>query len=379
MQANHHVDRRTRRTTLSIIVGTRPEIIKMAPIMKEANSRRMTYSVIHTGQHYSPDMSGVFFEQLGLREPDYNLNIGSGTHAEETGGMLIAIERILARTRPSVVLVEGDTNSVLAGGLAARKLNIPVGHVEAGLRSGDTMMPEETNRILTDHLSKYLFAPTRIARSNLISEGIPAKSVWVTGNTIVDSLTEYVDFAKRVYRFPDGVQDERYLLLTLHRQENVDSKERLERIIRGLEMVHEETGLIIVWPVHPRSKRGLTKGHFRLGKGFRLLSPQDYLSFLRLLMGARLVFTDSGGVQEEACVLKIPCVTLRDNTERPETLRVGSNILAGSNPEMILEKTMLMLSKERRWSNPFGDGHASARILDIIGDGLLEPTPYREV
>ncbi|MGD0397143.1 MAG: UDP-N-acetylglucosamine 2-epimerase (non-hydrolyzing) [Nitrososphaerales archaeon] len=352
-----------------IIVGTRPEIIKMAPIMKEADSRQLPYSVIHTGQHYSPGMSDVFFEQLGLREPDYNLNIGSGTHAEETGGMLIAIERILARTRPSVVLVEGDTNSVLAGGLAARKLNISVGHVEAGLRSRDSTMPEETNRILTDHLSEYLFAPTRTARSNLISEGISARSVWVTGNTIVDSLAECVDLARRVGRLPGGMQDGGYLLLTLHRQENVDAKERLQRILRGLEMVHKKTGLTIVWPIHPRSKRGLGRGHFKPGKGLKLLNPQGYFSFLRLLMGARLVFTDSGGVQEEACILKVPCVTLRDNTERPETLRVGSNVLAGSDPETILEKTMIMLSKERRWRNPFGDGHASARILDVIGDG----------
>jgi UDP-N-acetylglucosamine 2-epimerase (non-hydrolysing) len=222
---------------------------------------------------------------------------------------------------------------------------------------------------LTDHLSEYLFAPTRTARSNLISEGISARSVWVTGNTIVDSLAECVDLARRVGRLPGGMQDGGYLLLTLHRQENVDAKERLQRILRGLEMVHKKTGLTIVWPIHPRSKRGLGRGHFKPGKGLKLLNPQGYFSFLRLLMGARLVFTDSGGVQEEACILKVPCVTLRDNTERPETLRVGSNVLAGSDPETILEKTMIMLSKERRWRNPFGDGHASARILDVIGDG----------
>jgi UDP-N-acetylglucosamine 2-epimerase (non-hydrolysing) len=283
--------------------------------------------------------------------------------------MLIGIERILARTMPSIVLVEGDTNSVLAGGLAAKKLNIPVGHVEAGLRSHDGTMPEETNRVLTDHMSTYLFAPTRIAKSNLVSEGIPTGSVWVTGNTIVDSLTECVKLARRVNCLPDGNQNDGYFLLTLHRQENVDSEERLERILRGLEMVHEKTGLTIVWPIHPRSKKRLVRSHLGLGEGFKLVNPQDYFSFLRLLMGAKLVFTDSGGVQEEACVLRVPCVTLRDNTERPETLLVGSNVLAGSNPQTILKKTMFMLSKERRWKNPFGDGHASARILDIIGDG----------
>ncbi len=265
--------------------------------------------------------------------------------------------------------MEGDTNSVLAGGLAAKKLNIPVGHVEAGLRSHDSAMPEETNRILTDHLSEFLFAPTRIARSNLISEGIPAQNVWVTGNTIVDSLTECVKLAKRDNHLPDGIRKGEYFLLTLHRQENVDMEERLERILRGLEMVHEKTGLTIVWPVHPRTKKHIDRSHLRLGRGIKLLNPQDYLSFLHLLMGARLVFTDSGGVQEEACVLKVPCVTLRENTERPETLQVGSNVLAGSDPETILKKTTLMLGKERRWRNPFGDGHASARILDIIGDG----------
>jgi UDP-N-acetylglucosamine 2-epimerase (non-hydrolysing) len=352
---------------ISIVLGTRPEIIKMAPIMKEANSRGLAFSVIHTGQHYSPGMSSVFFEQLGLREPDYNLNVGSGTHAEETGKMLVAIERILIRTRPSVVLVEGDTNSVLAGGLAARKLNIPVGHVEAGLRSRDNTMPEETNRILTDHMSDYLFAPTRIARRNLVSEGIPTKSIWVTGNTIVDSLNECVNLAKRASHFPSGIQSKRYFLLTLHRQDNVDTEKRLEMILQGLKMVYEKTGLVTVWPVHPRSKKHIDRSHLRLGRGLKLLNPQDYFSFLYLLIGARLVFTDSGGVQEEACVLNVPCVTLRDNTERPETLQVGSNVLAGSKPETIMKKTMLMLSKERQWKNPFGDGHASARILDVIG------------
>jgi UDP-N-acetylglucosamine 2-epimerase (non-hydrolysing) len=315
-------------------------------------------------------MSDVFLQCLGLREPDYNLNIGSGTHAQETGKMLIAIEKVLAKVRPKVVLVEGDTNSVLAGGLAASKLNIPVGHVEAGLRSRDSAMPEEVNRILTDHLSRYLFAPTPLARSNLISEGIPSERVWMTGNTIVDSLEECAELAKRWGRLPEGIRRGNYLLLTLHRQENVDSEERLGMILKGLQMVHEETGLMMIWPIHPRSQKLVARSHLRLWRGLRLLNPQDYFSFLHLLMGARLVLTDSGGVQEEACVLKVPCVTLRDSTERPETLEVGSNVLAGSNPDMILKRAMLMMSKGRRWRNPFGDGHASARILDIIGDGM---------
>ncbi len=339
----------------------------MAPIMKEADSRHVPYSVIHTGQHYSPGMSNVFFEQLGLREPDYNLNIGSGMHAEEIGRMLIAIEGILAKTRPSVVLVEGDTNSVLSGGLAAKKLNIPVGHVEAGLRSHDYSMPEETNRILTDHLSDLLFAPTPIARDNLTSEGIPAQRVWVTGNTIVDSVAQCTELAKRVGHLPESIRENEYLLLTLHRQGNVDSEKRLKMILRGLEMVHEKTGMMIIWPIHPRTHNRIDRSHLRPPRGLSLLSPQDYFSFLRLLMRARLVLTDSGGVQEEACILKVPCVTLRDNTERPETLTIGSNVLAGSNPETIVEKTTLMLGRTRRWKNPFGDGHASARILNIIG------------
>jgi UDP-N-acetylglucosamine 2-epimerase (non-hydrolysing) len=351
---------------MMIVLGTRPEIIKMAPIIEEAESRHIDYSVVHTGQHYSPNMSDVFFEQLGLRQPDYNLKAGSGTHAEQTGRMLVAIEKVFAKERPSIVLVEGDTNSVLAAGLAASKLNIPVGHVEAGLRSRDRTMPEEVNRVLTDHLSEYLFAPTSIARSNLISEGISGRNIWVTGNTIVDSLAKSVKLAKRTSRFPTGIQAENYLLMTLHRQENVDSEERLKRILQGLEMIHEKTGILIVWPAHPRTMTRILRDDLRLARGLKLLNPQDYFSFLHLLVNARLVLTDSGGVQEEACILKVPCVTLRDNTERPETLLVGSNVLAGSNPKKILKQTMLMLERERRWKNPFGDGHAGARILDII-------------
>jgi UDP-N-acetylglucosamine 2-epimerase (non-hydrolysing) len=351
---------------MMIVLGTRPEIIKMAPIIEEAESRHIDYSVVHTGQHYSPNMSDVFFEQLGLRQPDYNLNAGSGTHAEQTGRMLIAIEKVFAKERPSIVLVEGDTNSVLAAGLAASKLNIPVGHVEAGLRSRDRTMPEEVNRVLTDHLSEYLFAPTSISRSNLISEGISRRNIWVTGNTIVDSLAKSVKLAKHANGFPSGIQAENYLLMTLHRQENVDSEERLKRILQGLEMVHEKTGMMIVWPAHPRTMKRILRDDLRLARGLKLLNPQDHFSFLHLLMNARLVLTDSGGVQEEACILKVPCVTLRDNTERPETLLVGSNVLAGSNPKKILKQTMLMLERERRWKNPFGDGHAGARILDII-------------
>lgn len=343
----------------------------MAPVMKEADSRNVAYSLIHTGQHYSADLSGVFFNELGLKKPDHNLNVGSGTHAEETGRMLIAIEKTLMKERPDIVLVEGDTNSVLAGSLAATKLGIPVGHVEAGLRSRDRSMPEEINRILTDHMSDFLFAPTSSAKDNLMAEGIPSKQVWKTGNTIVDSLAQCMKIVKQMNELPDGVEKEEYLLLTLHRQENVDDARKLKRILEGLESVSGKIGMPVLWPVHPRSMKRIRQGHVKLGAEIRLLEPRNYFAFLHLLTNTRLVFTDSGGVQEEACILRVPCVTLRDNTERPETLQVGSNAIAGSDPNKIMMETLKMLERRRHWPNPFGDGQAGKRILDIIlrGEG----------
>ncbi len=353
--------------TIAIILGTRPEIIKMAPAIRECQRRSLDYSIIHTGQHYSYQMDRIFFEQLELPQPDHNLDVGSGNHGKQTGRILADLEAVLMAERPDVVLVQGDTNTVLAGALAASKLHIKVGHVEAGLRSYDRSMPEEINRVVADHVSDYCFAPTEISRANLLKEGIAEEKIHVTGNTIVDSVYQNLEIAMRkVNILADlDLEPKGYFLVTSHRQENVDSKERLGEIIRGLEMVKSEFGLPVVFPVHPRTRKMVESFGFELD-GIRAIEPLGFLEFLQLEAGARLALTDSGGVQEEACILGVPCVTLRENTERPETLDVGANVLAGTVSQRIMDGARNMLEAGESWKNPFGDGNAGQRIIQIL-------------
>jgi len=316
-------------------------------------------------------MDRVFFEQLGLSEAKYNLDVGSGTHAEQTGKMLIGIEKVLQEEKPDVVLVEGDTNSVLAGALSATKLGIRVGHVEAGLRSYDRRMPEEINRVLTDHCSDLLFAPTEKAKQILLGEGVAQENIFVTGNTVVDAIYQNLEISKEKSRILETLklEDEGYFLATLHRQENVDDERRFRNIMKGLAMSQERFRLPVVYPIHPRARKQLET--FKIeADGIKMVEPLDYLSFLQLESTAKLILTDSGGVQEEACTLNVPCVTLRDNTERPETLEVQSNILAGTDPEEIAKKTELMLNREKDWMNPFGDGMAGERTVEILREKL---------
>ncbi len=357
---------------VSVILGTRPEIIKMSPVVRELEKQGLAFSIVHTGQHYSYNLDRIFFQELELPQPRYNLEVGSGTHAEETGRMLIGLEQVLLEEKPDVVLVEGDTNSVLAGALAAAKLHIKVGHVEAGLRSYDRNMPEELNRILTDHLSDYLFAPTEKAKHILLGEGIPEGKIFVTGNTIVDAVYQNLDIARKKSEIMDrlGLKQRGYFLVTLHRQENVDVRDRLARILNGLALVSAELNLPLIFPIHPRSRRRIEEFNLAVPSGLITIEPVGFLDFLELEANAALVLTDSGGVQEETCILKVPCVTLRDNTERPETLEAGSNTLVGANHETIIQGVRLMLSKERNWQNPFGDGKAGKRIIRIISEGL---------
>lgn len=352
---------------IAIILGTRPEIIKFSPIIRECTRVSQDFFVLHTGQHYSYSMDRVFFEQLELPKANYNLDVGSGTHAEQTGKILIGTEKILLEEKPDIVLVEGDTNTVLAGALAAVKLGVKVGHVEAGLRSYDRQMPEEINRILTDHCSDLLFAPTSKSKQTLLNEGIPENKIFVTGNTIVDAVYQNLDISKKKRNVKARLDLEKktYLLATVHRQENVDNEQRFKGILKGLELVQKQTGFPVIYPVHPRAKKQLRTLRIR-ARGIKTVQPLDYLNFLRLESEAKLVLTDSGGVQEEACILGVPCVTLRYNTERPETLEVGANILAGTDPSQILEKTELMLNTKNRWKNPFGDGKAGKKIVQTL-------------
>lgn len=359
----------------AIILGTRPEIIKMSPIIRSCEKKGIDYFVLHTGQHYSYEMDRVFFDDLGLPEPDFNLDVGSKSHAAQTGLIMTGIEKILQRERPEVVLVQGDTNTVLAGALAASKCYvrngtsqpINVGHVEAGLRSFDRSMPEEVNRIVADHISRYLFAPTEKAREHLRHEGIADDKIFVTGNTIVDAVRqnlalsrEKMDTRKELGLTPDG-----YFLVTLHRQENVDNKERLKGILEGLTQIHEWSGMPLVFPVHPRTEKMIASFNLKR-KGFQMIKPLGFLEFLQIESQARLALTDSGGVQEETCILNVPCVTIRDSTERPETVDVGANLIAGVDPASIINAAEQMLAQSRSWKNPFGDGNAGDRIIEIL-------------
>lgn len=355
---------------IAIALGTRPEIIKMSPVIRELEKRQENYFILHTGQHYSYNLDRVFFEQLKLPQAKYNLEVGSGSHAEQTGKILIGVENVLQDENPDIVLVEGDTNSVFASALAATKLHIKVGHVEAGLRSYDRNMPEEINRILTDHCSDYLFAPTEKAKTTLLGEGIFENKIFVTGNTIVDAVHQNLEIAREQGNTLSSlnVAPGEYFLVTLHRQENVDNPARFASILEGLDRVAAEFRLPVVYPVHPHSRKRMSE--FGLDpKNITLIESISFLGFLQLESNARLILTDSGGVQEEACILGIPCVTLRDNTERPETLEVGSNILAGAVPETILECSQIMLGRDDNWRNPFGDGKAGERIVKILLKG----------
>ncbi len=353
---------------IAIILGTRPEIIKMSPIIRECIKQKLNFFILHTGQHYSYNMDKLFFEELNLPEANYNLDVGSGLHGEQTAKMLSGIEKILLTERPNIVLVQGDTNTVLAGALAAAKLHIKIGHVEAGLRSYDRNMPEEVNRVLVDHTSDMLFAPTENSRDLLLKEGIPESKIFVTGNTVVDAVYQNQEIAKNkgdiLKKF--SLEERKYILVTAHREENVDVKERLAGILEGLGRIYSEFHMPILFPIHPRTEKRIKEFSLEIPEGVQLVSPQGYLDFLLLEASASLIVTDSGGLQEEACILKVPCVTLRDNTERPETIEVGANVLGGVQAENIYKHAAKMMIKERHWKNPFGDGDAAQRIVAIV-------------
>jgi UDP-N-acetylglucosamine 2-epimerase (non-hydrolysing) len=352
---------------IAIVVGTRPEIIKMAPVVRACIAREVPYLLVHSGQHYSFEMDGVFFEELGLPRPHRNLEVGSGAQTYQIAAVIAGLAPVLHDELPDVVLVEGDTNSVLAAALAANKTGIAVGHVEAGLRSYDRGMPEESNRILTDHLSDWLFAPTPGARDILLGEGITAARIHVTGNTIVDELMLQRPRAERAELFARfGVERGKFALATVHRAENVDSDARLRSILEGLDLSGRALRIPVLAALHPRTTaRMATLGLAATGT-VRALPPLGYLDFLGLQAGAALVITDSGGLQEEACCLRVPCVTLRDNTERPESVAVGANVLAGSDTGTIVARARAMYGKPRDWPNPFGDGKSGPRIVDLL-------------
>jgi UDP-N-acetylglucosamine 2-epimerase (non-hydrolysing) len=352
---------------IGIVLGTRPEIIKMAPVIRLLEERKLEYFIIHSNQHYSPNMDAVFFEELHLPTPRYNLGIGSADHGNQTGRMLVHIEEILLKEHPDVVLAQGDTNTVLSGILASSKQNIPTGHVEAGLRSYDRRMPEEKNRIICDVLSDYLFAPTMVQQEILLSEGIPGERIFVVGNTIVDAVYHHKEIARKSSMILTklNLSSKQYVLVTAHRALNVDSKSSLESLTHLIKSIPTITGLPVVYPIHPRTKQNLDRFQLTLDD-VSLTDPLGYLDFLMLEQHAHLIVTDSGGVQEEACILQVPCITIRENTERPETVTVGANRLVGLSVEQFKHAVEYHTSHSAQWENPFGNGHTSEKILEVL-------------
>jgi UDP-N-acetylglucosamine 2-epimerase (non-hydrolysing) len=312
-------------------------------------------------------MDAVFFRELQLPSPDYNLGIGSADHGNQTGRMLMAIEDILLQEHPDIVLAQGDTNTVLAGILAASKQNIPTGHVEAGLRSYDRRMPEEKNRLISDVLSDYLFAPTEVQQKILLGEGISENRIFVVGNSIVDAVNYNKKLAEKQSKIISmlDLQPEHYVLFTAHRALNVDSKKSLEKLVDLIDHIAKFTGLTVVYPVHPRTQVKLDEFGLSISSA-HCIRPVGYLDFLTLEMHASLIVTDSGGVQEEACILQVPCITIRENTERPETLTVGANKLVRLDRSLFDKAYRFHQQHKRKWVQPFGDGHTAEKILEVI-------------
>lgn len=355
---------------IAILVGTRPEIIKMAPVIRECQHRNLDYFIVHSKQHYSEKLDGIFFSELNLPTPKYNLNVGSGGHANQTGRILIALEPILTSEKPDVLLVQGDTNTVVAGALAAHKLHIKVGHVEAGLRSFDQTMPEESNRIIADHISDYLFAVTDLQVDYLKREGLPESKIFKVGNTIVDALLSHRVRADRNSQILSELKLQRkgYYLLTSHRAANVDDPDALKEIIQLIAKLPGQA----CWPIHYRTQKVLKDSKIGLPENLIWTEPVGYSDFLTLLSNCTAVITDSGGVQEEACILGVPCVTIRDRTERPETVDVGANILVHRDAQAMVAALNRPMTP---WTNPFGDGHTAERILDIVMGQHVQPVP----
>ncbi|MDP1552732.1 MAG: UDP-N-acetylglucosamine 2-epimerase (non-hydrolyzing) [Methanobacteriaceae archaeon] len=358
---------------IAIVIGTRPEIIKMAPIIDEIKKRNLDYILIHTGQHYDHEMSDQFFLDLELPIPNYNIGVGSGSHGEQTAEMMKGIEKVFIDEKPDFVMVQGDTNAVLAGAIVSSKLHIPVGHVEAGLRSFDKTMPEEINRMVADVCSHLYYVPTEESALNLVAEGINPKKVIITGNTVVDACLRNLAIAKNKSDILSQIDGhENILTLTMHRAENVDNLERLTQITDALLELEE---LTIVFPVHPRTLKNLEKFgiYSKLVEKdhIKIIKPVGYLDFLLLLSSSSMIMTDSGGLQEEAITLNVPCMTLRYNTERPETVTAGGNILVGSKKDKIIETAHMIMNdpkiqkKMKKAKNPYGDGKASKKILDV--------------
>lgn len=374
-----------------LVAGARPNFMKIAPIAKEMDKVHLNYKVIHTGQHYDDEMSKAFFNDLGLSEPDIYLGVGSGNHGEQTAKIMIEFEKVCLEKTPDLVVVVGDVNSTIACALVASKICIPIAHVEAGLRSFDRTMPEEINRLLTDQLSDYLFTTCEDANQNLIKEGIPENKIFFVGNVMIDTLLRHIKFTESsniIERlgFKEKSSIKKYTLVTLHRPSNVDTPVALKGILDVLNKLSQV--IPVIFPVHPRTLKKIR--NFQLtgmlhyvenistdelnefNQGIFAIPPLGYLDFLCLLSNAALVLTDSGGIQEETTILGIPCLTLRNNTERPITVREGTNTVVGNRPDKILNAAFDVLKNgiSRRKIPKCWDGRAAERIARILAGRL---------
>jgi UDP-GlcNAc3NAcA epimerase len=343
------------------VIGARPQFIKAAAVSNIIR-REHEEILIHTGQHYDENMSKVFFEELNIPSPDYNLGVGSSGHGTQTGEMLIALEKIYIKEKPDLILVYGDTNSTLAGALCGSKLLIPVAHIEAGLRSFNMSMPEEQNRILTDHISKLLFVPTDAAKKNLKNEGI-VNGVYNVGDVMYDAVLNFTSIAKKKSHIIDSlnINDNEFVLTTIHRAENTNDINRLKNIIDAL----NESGIKIILPLHPRTKKYLESYDLILNENIKVIEPIGYLDMINLEMHAQKIVTDSGGVQKEAFFMHKPCITMRDETEWVETVENGWNVIVGTNKDKILN-AIINFKPSNVQKNIFGDGDASKKITNII-------------
>ncbi|HOG18770.1 MAG TPA: UDP-N-acetylglucosamine 2-epimerase (non-hydrolyzing) [Syntrophales bacterium] len=352
--------------TIVTIVGARPQFIKAAPISKTLRNAGHRELLVHTGQHYDYAMSDVFFDELRMPEPDVKLSVGSGTHAEQTAAMLLGIEGVLTANKPDRVLVYGDTNSTLAGSLAASKMHVPIAHVEAGLRSFNRAMPEEINRVLTDHLSTLLFCPSGTAVKNLANEGIRA-GVHLVGDIMQEVLLLTKDHARIRSRILDtlGLREKHYLLATVHRAENTDDVRRLRQILTAFSEINEP----VLFPVHPRTRKVMEEFGFATGPNVRLIDPVGYLDMVVLEQSARLILTDSGGIQKEAYWLGVPCITLREETEWIETVETGWNVLAGFETATIVNFAKSLLPPASR-PTLYGCGDVSTRCVLLLESGV---------
>ncbi len=350
------------------IVGARPNFMKVAPVLNALKQREnMVQTLIHTGQHYDVNMSDVFFQQLGIPAPEVNLAVGSGTHAKQTAEIMIRLEPLVVERQPDIVLVYGDVNSTVATALVCSKLGVQIGHVEAGLRSFDRTMPEEINRLVTDQLADLLFTPSEDGDENLRREGIPAEKIFRVGNVMIDSLVRLLPAARKTLAQTTNIDGlpERYALVTLHRPANVDDSVTLKGILESLLEVNRD--LAVVFPAHPRTRKRIADFGLDAGQ-LRVLAPLPYVDFLGLQSRATVVITDSGGIQEETTYLGVPCLTVRENTERPITVSIGTNVLVGRDREKLRgELSRVLGGKAKKGAvPPLWDGHAGERIADIL-------------